>query len=144
MKRQYLEDDPDRDPNLPDKLKEEISEIFYWALCGLKRLVTHGRFTQCAETMELLQEYRRLNNPVLCYVEEECELGDELSVSQKDLFSDYKTYCSQNGYSPLNKVNFFRELFIAIANLRRCRPRTNNPMRLEQIMGIKIKGIMND
>jgi putative DNA primase/helicase len=38
FKKQFTEDNPDRDPELLNKFKEELSEIFYWALCGLKRL----------------------------------------------------------------------------------------------------------
>lgn len=139
MKRQFMEDDPDRDPNLFDKLKEELSEIFYWALCGLARLVKQGRFTACEETRELMQDYRRLNNPVLCYVEEECVMGEELKVPKKDLYSDYKNYCSRNGYSALHSGNFFRELNTVFRNLRNYRPRKDNPDRLPYVQGIKIK-----
>jgi len=139
MKRQFLEDDPERDPNLLDKLKAELSEIFYWALCGLARLVKQGHFTFCDETRDLMQDYRRLNNPVLCYVEEECDLGDGLEVSKKDLYSDYQNYCKRNGYTGLNAGNFFRELVAVFRNLHSYRPRRNNPDRLPFVQGIKIK-----
>lgn len=142
MKRQYLEDDPERDPNLFDKLKMELSEIFYWALCGLARLVKQGHFTFCDETRDLMQDYRRLNNPVLCYVEEDCDLGDDLEVSKKDLYGDYKNYCNRNGYTALNSGNFFRELNTVFRNLRSYRPRKGNPDRLPYVQGIKIKTVL--
>jgi len=87
-----------------DKLKTEISEIFYWALCGLKRLVEQGHFTFSDETIEVMQDYRRLNNPVLCYAEEECDIGDDLQITKVDLYSDYTSYCKRNGYTGLNSV----------------------------------------
>lgn len=139
MKKQFLEDDPGRDPYLFDKLKEELSEIFYWALCGLKRLVEQGHFTFADETRECLQDYKRLNNPVLCYVEEECEFGQDAQVSKKDIYSDYVNYCKRNGYTGLNAGNFFRELKSVFRNLKDYRPRKDNPDRLPYVQGIKIK-----
>ena len=139
MKRQFLEDDPDRDPNLFDKLKAELSEIFYWALCGLARLIKQGHFTFSNETRDLMQDYRRLNNPVLCYVEEECDVGDGMEVQKKDLYADYQNYCKRNGYTSLNNANFFRELVSVFRNLKTYRPRKDNPDRLPVVQGIKIK-----
>jgi putative DNA primase/helicase len=144
MKRQFLEDDKDRDPNLLDKLKTEISEIFYWALCGLKRLVEQGHFTFSDETIEVMQDYRRLNNPVLCYAEEECDIGDGLQITKVDLYSDYTSYCKRNGYTGLNSGNIFRELKSVFRNLHDYRPRKDNPDRLPYIRGIKIKVFTND
>jgi putative DNA primase/helicase len=142
MKRQFLEDDPDRDPNLLDKLKEELSEIFYWALCGLARLVKQGRFTSSDETRDLMHDYRRLNNPVLCYVEEECDVGEGLEVPKRDLYADYKSYCKRNGYKELNNGNFFRELNTVFRNLRSYRPRKDNPDRYPYVQGIKMKTVL--
>ena len=139
MKRQYLEDDPDRDPDLFDKLKAELSEIFYWALCGLARLIKQGHFTLSAETRETMQEYRRLNNPVLCYIEEECEVGDDIEVSKKELYQDYSNYCRRYGYKLLNAANFFRELKSVERNLRTYRPGKDNPARERFVHGIKVK-----
>jgi putative DNA primase/helicase len=139
MKRQFLEDDKDRDPNLFDKLKAELSEIFYWGLCGLGRLVKQGHFTFADETRELMQDYRRLNNPVLCYVEEECIVGEGMEVPKKDLYADYSNYCKRNGYTAMNAANFFRELTSVFRNLKNYRPRKDNPDRLPYIQGIKLK-----
>lgn len=139
MKRQFLEDDPDRDPNLFDKLKAELSEIFYWALCGLARLIKQGHFTFADETRDLMQDYRRLNNPVLCYVEEECEVSDGVEVSKKDLYCDYSNYSKRNGYTALNAANFFRELATVFRNMRTYRPGKDNPNRERFVRGIKLK-----
>ena len=123
FKRQYLEGDPTRDTELLGKLKNELSEIFYWALCGLKRLTAQKRFTDCEETRTLLMGYRRSNNPILCYVEDECILGADKEVARADIYSSYRKYCSGNGYLPVNRENFFRELYAAVNNLNIYRPR---------------------
>lgn len=141
FKRQYLEDDPDRDPLLEDKLTAELDGIFEWALIGLHRLREQGRFTQCSETLELIQAYRRLNNPVMCFVEDACVLGDDHIVDRDTLFKEYRTYCSANGYVPFSKENFFRELYAAQSHLTTCRPRANNPGRHRMVKGIDIANI---
>ncbi len=141
FKRQFLEDDPERDPHLLTKLKAELSEIFYWGWCGLKRLVKQGRFTDCEETRELLLGYRRSNNPILCFVEDELETGsgDDFVVDRVDLFERYKAYCKDGGYMSMAKENFFRELYAAVKTLSIYRPRKNNPGRKEKIKGIRFK-----
>lgn len=123
FKRQFKEGDPDRDPELLDKLKGELSEIFYWALCGLKRLTDQKQFTDCDETKSLLMGYRRSNNPVLCYVEDELDIGDEFEVSKTDLYSHYRKFCAEGGFMPVSRENFFRELYAAVHNLRVYAPR---------------------
>jgi len=142
-KHQFLEDDPHRDPDLMDKLRAELSEIFIWALCGLKRLTDQKRFTNCDETKALMMKYRRSNNPILCYIEDECELGPENAVKTDDLYSDYKCYAGRNGYSIMNKENFFRELYVAQESLRRYRPNKGGE-RLNMVRGIRIVSQQTD
>ncbi len=124
FKRQFLEGDPDRDPHLQEKLTAELSEIFSWSLVGLHRLRSQGKFTDCEETQEIMFGYRRLNNPVVCFVVDECEINDECQASKKDLYKKYREYCAANGYQPFSKENFFRELYAAQSNLKisRIRP----------------------
>ncbi|MBW2598590.1 MAG: DNA primase [Deltaproteobacteria bacterium] len=137
FKRQFLDD---ADPDLFIKLKEELSGIFSWALLGLHRLLDQGKFTEGEETRELLMDYRRINNPVLCYVEDRCVLGEEHSIEKQTIYTDYKQYCSIKGYSALNEVNFFRELYVAVHNIRLYRPRTSEG-RKNMLTGISLEMI---
>jgi len=138
FKRQFLDDDPDKDPELFDVLKGELSEIFSWAVVGLARLIENKRFTMAEETRLMMMDYRRINNPVLCYVDDQCELGDEFEIDKKDLYDDYKGYCGRNGYTSMNRENFFRELNVAVGNLRQYQPRMNGE-RKRIIAGIKVR-----
>jgi len=138
FKRQFFEWDPDTDVNLLDALKGELSEIFSWAVVGLVRLTENKKFTESAETKSMMMDYRRINNPVLCYVQDQCEIGDEYEIDKKDLYEDYKGYCGRNGYTSLSRENFFRELQVAVNNLRQYQPRDNG-IRKRVIVGIKVK-----
>jgi len=138
FKRQFLEGDPDRDEHLGDKLKEERSEIFYWALCGLKRLREQRRFSDSAATRKLMMEFRRSNNPILCFVEDRCNLGEDQSVSKDDLMVEYNKYCKLGNYKAVNSNNFFRELYHAVGRLRIYQARMGDKRpRIAEGIGLK-------
>ncbi|MCB2147593.1 MAG: toprim domain-containing protein [Deltaproteobacteria bacterium] len=120
FKRQFLEDG---DPLLKEKLIAELSDIFHWALVGLHRLWSQNGFTDDDETRALLMEHRRANNPVLCFVEDECMVGQNYETAKSDIYRRYKRYADGSGYSIMGKENFFRELQAAVTNLRQYRPR---------------------
>ena len=82
--------------------------------------------------------YKRLNNPVLCFVEDVCEIGDsDEHLAKKDsLYKKYKNYCSRRGYTQMHYQNFFRELKTAVSSLKDYRPRIAG--KREQC----VKGIM--
>lgn len=138
FKRQYLEGDPERDNHLRDKLLAELSEIFAWALVGLHRLWAQGRFTGSQETMDILMDYRRLNNPVQAFVEDACEIKEGARADKDSLYDSYRKYCSRSGYSPMHKENFFRELYAAVSCLREARPRIEG-RRPRMVEGIVTK-----
>lgn len=135
FKRQFL-DDADKD--ILDKLLDELSEIFGWALAGLHRLREQGGFTDCSEARRSIIDYRRLNNPVLCFVEDRCSLGEGYESGKDDVYSEYRSYCAKGGYGPMNKENFFRELYAAQTNLIQTRVRVGGK-RKQKIKGIKVE-----
>ena len=136
FKRQFF--GKNRDNSLEDKLTAELSEIFEWSLVGLHRLWQQDGFTDSGETDDFLMGYKRLNNPVLCFVEDVCEIGDsDEHLAKKDsLYKKYKNYCSRRGYTQMHYQNFFRELKTAVSSLKDYRPRIAG--KREQC----VKGIM--
>jgi putative DNA primase/helicase len=143
FKRQFLEGDKDRDEHLGDKLKEERSEIFYWALCGLKRLREQRRFSDSAGTRKLMMEFRRSNNPILCFIEDRCNLGEGQSVAKEDLLAEYNKYCKTGNYKPTNANNFFRELYHAVGRLRIYQARVGEKRpRIAEGIGLKPQEVL--
>lgn len=141
FKRQFL---VGADKGLFAALKAELSGIFHWALIGRERLWAQQEFTQSDETNRLLLDYRRSNNPVLCFLEDECELdpGDlGYEVSKKDLYDRYEAYCRDKGYSKFSEENFFRELRSARSNLEQYRP-TIGGKREYRLRGIRLTAIL--
>lgn len=137
FKRQFFDTDPDHDPDLEDKLYAELSGIFEWAIVGLHRLLKQKRFTDCDESRRLLLDYKRLNNPVLCFVEDKCELDAKVQEEKETIYTEYKNYCRENGYNAFNRENFFVELRSAVSNLQESRPRSGGK-RVRVLTGIKV------
>lgn len=139
FKRQFL---VGGDKHLLDALKAELSGIFHWALIGRQRLWEQQEFTDCEETNRIMLDYRRSNNPVLCFAEDELEFGDPADptyeVPKKDLYSLYEAYCKEKGYQRFSEENFFRELRAAKHNLEQCYPRTGNGRREYRLKGVRI------
>lgn len=122
FKRQFFGTDDDK--WLESKLEAELSGIFQWALAGLYRLRQQNGFTWCDETDDLLLDYKRENNPVLCFVEDECVIGERCEVVKDGLYKSYADYCKRSGYREYSKVHFFKELAIVRKGLREVKPRS--------------------
>ncbi|MGE4193091.1 MAG: phage/plasmid primase, P4 family [Pseudodesulfovibrio sp.] len=138
FKEQFLDGDPRQDPHLEDKLMQELSEIFLWALVGLDRLRRQGGFTDCEETRTVLNGFKLQNNPVVAFVDECCVVGEGAEVSKDAIFDSYKKFCREGNYKPLNKANFFRELRSAF-NVRDHRPRGDGGTRERMLLGIGLR-----
>lgn len=136
FKRQFL---TDGDPFLFDELKKEMTGIFHWAIIGLHRLWDQRRFTDCDETRRLMIDYKRINNPVLCYVEDRCELVQGHEIAKDALYSDYRSYCGKNGYQIMSRENFFRELKSCVSTLKEHRPTSKDGARTRTVEGISLK-----
>ena len=151
FKRQYLEDDPDVDPDLEAKLMQELDGIFAWAVIGLHRLIgkvprddgsSRAGFTTCDETQDFMMRYRRYNNPVMAFLQDCCNIGsDETKVELKLLYQRYKKYCSEGGYKPFSRDNFFEEFKTAVrkvhedAAVRRYKAREDGARR-DYVVGV--------
>lgn len=66
----------EQDRTIWDKLRAEIEGIVLWALEGAARLYERGgTFTAAGETE--VEDYRREQNPINAFLEDECERGDD-------------------------------------------------------------------
>ncbi|MFH2098700.1 MAG: phage/plasmid primase, P4 family, partial [Pseudomonadota bacterium] len=120
FRRQFFGADDDK--FLEDKLVKEMDSIFLWALAGYQRLLKNG-WTECAETASLLHHERRVNDPVLAFVEDCCEFGEHLSVEKKDLYSQYQKWATANGLPYKGSPRFFEALKKSKGHLEQSRPR---------------------
>lgn len=114
FKQSFPEGDPRRDPYLDVKLKAELGDIFLWALDGLERLMKQQRFTASEDSNEALLDFKRSNNPLLCWTEDRLLYRPnhalDLRLGCDAAYEDYKKYCEKYRYKALGYSAFGRGL----------------------------------
>ncbi|RQW19101.1 DNA primase [Bacillus sp. C1-1] len=88
----------ERNVNLENDLKQELSGIFMWALEGLKRLkANHYVFSKCAVIEQTHKAYFSEQNPVLSFIDEHLRQVSGHRVKQSDLFLIYQQWLAMQG-----------------------------------------------
>ena len=86
------------DENLIDELTtpDELSGLFNWAVEGLHRLLEAGDFSYGKTVEEVMEQYKKLSDPVYAYVQKflTCEMGK--SVTKDELYSRYAEWSKEN------------------------------------------------
>jgi putative DNA primase/helicase len=102
----------DQDKQLAAKIIDgELSGVFNWILSGLRRLLDQGRFTDADAVQNQVELYKRQSDSVRQFLDEnEYKPDPERSTPLKDLYRDYKSFCSEDGYKPVNNRNFQKRL----------------------------------
>jgi P4 family phage/plasmid primase-like protien len=110
---------------LDAKLAAELPAVLAWALDGLERLRTRGRFTQPASAKESLQDMADLASPIKAFIRERCNVGAEYRVKRNDLFAAWSKWCTAEGRDhPGTTARFGRDLHAALPEVRDEQPRT--------------------
>jgi putative DNA primase/helicase len=100
----------DQDKQLHSKIIEnELSGVFNWVLEGLERLLSQERFSKCQASEKALTDYEVQSDSVKLFLEEKevekCTLN-ERAIPLKELFSQYRTFCGEDGYKAVSKKSF--------------------------------------
>jgi putative DNA primase/helicase len=84
--------------NLIDELTapNELSGLFNWAIEGLHRLMETGDFSYGKTVEEVMEQYKKLSDPVFAYVKKylTCEIGK--NVTKDELFCHYTKWSKEN------------------------------------------------
>lgn len=100
--------DKDFDPFIMDKLlsQEAMEYLLNLAIDGLQRVLTNRKFTTVESVEKELQEYERVNNPVVAFVED-FKIENEPT---KEIYLKYSAWCQENKLKALSNVQFGKEL----------------------------------
>jgi putative DNA primase/helicase len=101
-----------RNPTLASEIIEaELSGVFNWVLEGLNRLLHQGKFSECKPAQKAVESYRIESDSVATFVD---EYGYRKSTfdyeSLKDLYSNYKSFCLDNGFRPVHSRNLVKRI----------------------------------
>ena len=102
----------EQDKQLSQKIIEaELSGVFNWVLSGLRRLLAQGRFTDSEAVREQLENYKKQSDTVRLFFDEQgYQASPDTYTPLKDLYRDYKNFCSEDGYRAVNSRNFKKRL----------------------------------
>lgn len=102
----------EQDKELSNKIVEtELSGVFNWVLSGLERLLKQRNFSECTAVNEARKQYELDSDSVNQFmVEYEYKASSTSHKLLKDLYDEYKYFCIEDGFRPVNKKNFIKRL----------------------------------
>jgi putative DNA primase/helicase len=108
------------DHELDDKLQPELPGILAWALKGLDRLNSQGRFTVPQSSRDAAALMMDLASPTSAFVRECCVCKPDAEVSRDELFAAWKTWAENNGHRAGAKTTFGRDLRSVVPTVGQC------------------------
>jgi putative DNA primase/helicase len=102
----------EQDKNLHTKVIEnELSGVFNWVLEGLNRLLEQKKFSNCEAASQMLEQYKIESNSVQMFLNENEYLKSSTNYKLiKDLYPEYRIFCTEDGMPPFKKTNFIKQL----------------------------------
>jgi putative DNA primase/helicase len=102
----------EQDKNLHTKIIEkELSGLFNWVLQGLNRLMEQKKFSDCEASQQAVEQYKTDSNSVQMFLNENEYKGCSTNYRLiKELYPEYRTFCSDDGMPPFKKSNFIKQL----------------------------------
>jgi putative DNA primase/helicase len=92
----------ERDPDLTEKLKEELPGILAWVAAGCRAWQAEGLRAPNA-IMAATKEYRDESDMIASFIDERCKVGPDCEVSKARLYEAYAEWCEKSGERPLTK-----------------------------------------
>lgn len=101
----------DADPDLKDKLKQELPGILNLALKAFGQVLKRGKFTEPKSCLAAKEEWRLEADQVAQFVQERCVLDPSEEITSAAIYDEYKAFADENGISRrLNRKNFTNRL----------------------------------
>jgi len=102
----------DQDKELHKKIIcNELAGVFNWALIGLNRLLERKKFTDCKAVQIARELYEKESDSTRLFIDEnDYQKSTNEYTLIKELYNDYRTFCIEDGFKPVNKSNFIKRL----------------------------------
>lgn len=100
-----------RRTDISEPLMQELTTggIFNWCYEGYRVLQQVGYFTETDDQAVMMQDFREASNPVLLFYQDCIEPSMPHELGTRELYSDYKQWCVDNGEYPLSNARFHVE-----------------------------------
>lgn len=91
-------------------LAQELSGILNWMLEGADKLIEMKNFIRTKEQTQILSEYRQENSSVEGFIGECLEFIEGETITARDLYEQYKTFCIKDGRKFKASLAFTKEV----------------------------------
>lgn len=93
-------------------INSELPGVFNWIMQGLERyLEQKGHFTDCEAAQKQLEQYRLESDSVKMFLHDNGYTScPEQWRALKELYTDYRAFCIEDGFKPVQKTNFKKRL----------------------------------
>lgn len=98
------------DPELFQKLKNELPGILNWALVGLADLHESRGFIETEDNRKAMEEYIYENSPLKEMIRDFYEEDEDATIERDDFYTQYKSFVLNNGGKPRGKQGMLKEL----------------------------------
>jgi putative DNA primase/helicase len=104
--------DAEQDADLAQKIiKSELAGVFNWIIDGLKRLLKAKKFTESNIVKQTIATYKTESDSVAMFMEDKgYKPSPTKYIFLKNLYTNYRTFCLEDGSSALKNLNFKRRL----------------------------------
>lgn len=106
-------------PRLKEELLEELAGIFNVLMRSYIEVKARGSLSNSQELDKSLEAFKEYTNQVVQYISDCITVKDATDevhcVTKNGLYSSYRMWSTNNGYNPLNNVQFFKSIRKAIA-----------------------------
>jgi putative DNA primase/helicase len=128
------------DVHLTEKLKQELSGIFNWAIEGYKRLRKRDfKFSEGKAMRKSKKQYKNQSNSALNFASQYLQVSDsENSIKLKDLYNFYEKFCEIEGYKNKYSKPTFRKILEDGGFTFKYSEKHSNQLR---IFGVKVKSM---
>jgi putative DNA primase/helicase len=101
-----------QDKQLANKIiRNELSGVFNWILEGLDSVMNQKNFTKCEAVENARNIYEKQSDSVKMFIDDsEYQTSKDFHTSIKVLYEQYKSFCIDDGFRPVNKSNFMKRL----------------------------------
>jgi putative DNA primase/helicase len=101
----------EQDKQLANKIIDnELSGVFNWVLSGLERVLRQKKFSKCEAVDNARSDYEKQSDSVKMFVDETGYEVSENYTTVKYLYTEYRVFCIEDGFKPVNKSNFMKRL----------------------------------
>lgn len=107
----FSKDDPDYDPFIKYKLREEevIEALIANAVIALRDVLAEQEFIVCDKTRQQMDEYERSNNPITEFFEDLDE-ADYMNEPIKMVYQKYVAFCLGNNLNAMSAIEFQKQM----------------------------------